>query len=284
MTSWLKVPLKKKSEELTKPRPYFISLQEDEFCSHFNTLFYSQLYAKMNLRDVFIYDMSTVISPSFSILQETFAPLKGVEYVSEMKPSVNIIKPKDGQRYGPMLSALSQQDLRAAGRAALSWNPKMLERIHATLEENRLTGEYDVGVHIRSPVRFDRVRAPVIQSYVEAVQGVADKLGKDNITVFVMVDELSQLESFIKAVPKAWIISAVRPRNAMVRGGRVGTMSRQNSGTKMAAYVEFLTELYCMQHSANVICNLSNDTGRFLYLTAEAESLRSLDTPAWTPF
>jgi hypothetical protein len=284
MTSWLKVPLKKKDEGPVKLRPYFISLQEDEFCSHFNTLFYSQLYAKTNVRDLIVYDMSTVISPSFSLLQETFAPVKGVEYASEMKPSVNIIRPKDGQRYGPVISALSQPDLRSAARAVLTWNQKTLEKIQASLEENRLDGDYDVGVHIRSPVRFDRVRAPAIQTYVDAVQGVADKLKKNDLTVFVMVDDLSQFESFAKAAPKTWVLSAVRPRNSLVRGGRVGTMNRQNSGTKLAAYVEFLTELYCMQRSKNVICNLSNDTGRFLYLTAEADSLRSLDTPAWTPF
>jgi hypothetical protein len=284
MTSWLKVPLKKKEEEPVKARPYFVSLQEDEFCSHFNTLFYTQLYAKANLRDLIIYDMSTVISPSFSLLQETFAPVLGVEYASEMKPSVNIIRPKDGPRYGPILSALSQEDLRSSARSVLTWNPKILERINAAMEENRLANEYDVGVHIRSPVRFDRVRAPTIQTYVDAIQGVADKLKKDDLTVFVMVDDLTQFESFFKAAPKTWIISTVRPRNSLVRGGRVGTMNRQNSVTKLAAYVEFLTELYCMQHSKNVICNLSNDTGRFLYLTGGADSLRSLDTPAWTPF
>ena len=284
MTSWLKVPPKKKEDGPPVPRPFFISLQEDEFCSHFNTLFYAHLYAKTNRRGLVVYDMTTSLSASFPLLQETFAPVNGVDYATEMKPSATILRPKDGQRLGPVISALTQENLRLEARRTLTWNPAMLAKINSVLEENRLSEEYDVGVHIRAPVRFERARAPTIQTYVDAIQGVADKLGKSDLSVFVMVDDLGQFEAFAKAVPKTWVLSTVRPRNSLVRGGRVGTMGRQNPATKMAAYVEFLTELYCMQRSSNVICNLSVDTDRFLYLTANAASLRSLDTPVWTPF
>jgi len=284
MTSWLKVPPKKKEDGPPKPRPYFISLQDDEFCSHFNTLFYAHLYAKTNQRDLVVYDMTTPISASFPLLQETFAPVNGIEYASEMRSSTTILRPRDGQRFGPVISALRQDDLRLSARRTLTWNPTMLTQINEVVEENRLAEEYDAGVHIRSPVRFDSVRAPAIQTYIDAVQGVADRLEKPDLSVFVMVDDLSQFEAFSKAAPKTWVISTVRPRNSQVRGSRVGTLGRQGIATKMRAYVEFVTELYCMQRSANIICYLSNDIGRFLYLTGSAASLRSLDTPAWTPF
>jgi len=284
MTSWLHVPPKKKEDGPTKPRPYFVSLMQDEFCSHFNTLFYSRLFSETNQRDLLIYDMSTVISPSFSLLQETFAPMKGVEYVSEMKPSATVLRAKDPAKIIPLLNNLSQEELRSAARSALTWNPAMLEKVSAVIEENSLPEEFDAAVHIRSPVKFDRVRAPAVQTYVEALQALAKKLGKDDMSVFVMVDEVAQFEEFRKLAPKTWVLHTVRPRNSIVRGGRVGTMGRNSIAIKMAAYVEFITELYCMQHSMNVICNLSNDTGRFIYLTANAASLRSLDTPAWTPF
>jgi len=285
MTSWLKVPMKRTGEAV-KVRPYFLSLDQEEFCSHFNTLFYSQLYAQTNNRELFIYDKSTVISPSYALLQETFAAVPEVTYISEMKPAATLLHAKEASRFAPLLSSRSVQDLRTKAREALTWNPVMLGKMLPVLEENYLPPDnnIDVGIHIRAPVKFDSVRAPAVQTYVEAVAGVATRLGKTDISVFVMVDEPAQFEEFKRLAPKTWVLFTIHPRNGLVRGGKIGTMGRHSVVVKLAAYVEYLTELYCMQKCSNIICNLSIDTGRFLYLTASATSFRSLDVPTWTPF
>ena len=286
MTSWLKVQPAKRSDEPVKARPYFLSLEQEEFCSHFNTLFYSYIYAQSHKRELVVYDKSTVISSSYALLQETFAPLPELSYVSEMQPSVTILHAKDTSRFAPFLSSMAVNDLRTKARRTLTWNPTMLAKMLPVIDDNALPPDtaFDVGVHIRASIKFDRVRAPAINVYVDAVAGVATRLGKPDISVFVMVDEMAQFEEFIRLAPKTWAIFTIQPRNSLVRGIKIGTLARQNGNTKLAAYVEYLTGLYCMQKCGNLVCNLSNDMDRFLYLTASAQSFRSLDVPTFTPF
>jgi hypothetical protein len=279
MTSWIRVPFKRSEEE--KSRPYFVSLGQDEFCTHFNTLFYSQLYAKSMSKELIIYDKSTAISPSYALLEETFAPISGVSYSSEMRPMVTVLRPKDGAKFFPLLSSLSIQELRTQANMALVWNSEMLKKIREVFAISSFPENFDVGIHIRVQKKFDTIRAPTPQNYVDAVKAV---ITKENPTVFVMVDEPMQLEEFKRIVPVTWVVHNVYSQNSLVRGSAIATFGRQSVATKISAYIDFLTELYCMQHSSKLICNLSNDIGRFLFLTGGADNFRSMDTPEWRPF
>jgi hypothetical protein len=258
-----------------------VSLGQEDFCAHFNTLFYSYAYAKSMSKDLVIYDRSTGISPSYALLEETFASLPGLSYSSEMRPMVTMLRPKDGTRFFPLLAGFTTQALRTEAHETLIWKPLMLEKIRAVALENSLPEKFDVGVQIRFPKRFDTVRAPTVQNYLDAVKAA---VLKDDSTVFVMADEPAQLDEFKRLAPKTWVIHSVYPRTPLLRGSTIATFGRQSAANKVEAYVEYLTELYCMQQSSKLICNLSNDVGRFLFLTGSATNFRSMDTPDWTPF
>ena len=278
MTSWIRTSRRTVEET---PRPYFLSLGNDEFCAHFNTLFYSHTYAKSMSRDLVIYDKSTAISPSYSLLEETFAPINRVSYSSEMRALITILRAKDSAKFFPLLSKMNIQELRTEARAVLVWKPSMMEKIRSVVEENSLPDTFDVGVHIRFPKRFDTVRAPSVQTYVDAVSG---EVSVENPNVFVMADQSALLEEFRRLAPSKWIIHAVYPANSLLRGSSIDSFNRQSLVGKLRAYSEYVTELYCMQNCSKLICNLSTDAGRFLFLTGNAEKFRSMDTPEWSPF
>lgn len=280
MTSWIRGTLRSKPKEEVA-RPFFVSLGQEEFCAHFNTLFYSYAYAKSMSKELVIYDRSTGISPSYALLEETFASLPGLTYSSEMRAMVTVLRPKDGSKFFPFLSGFTTQTLRTEAHNTLIWKPAMVEKFRDVSLQNSLPENFDVGVHIRFQKRFDTVRVPTVQSYVDAVKGGAIK---DDLTVFVMAEEPSQIDEFKRLAPTTWIIHTVYPSSNLVRGSSIATFGRQSAANRTTAYVEYLTELYCMQNSSKLICNLSNDVGRFLFLTASATNFRSMDTPDWTPF
>ena len=280
MTSWIRRPLQVKPKDEVV-RPYFVSLGQEEFCAHFNTLFYSYAYAKSMFRGLVVYDRSTGISPSYALLEETFAPLPGLTYSTEMLPMATTLRPRDGAKFFPFLSEFTTQSLRTEAHATLMWKPEMLNKIREIILEKSVPEKFDIGVQIRSQKKFDMVRAPSVQNYVDAVKGETTK--QDPI-VFVMAEDLTLIDEFKRLAPDSWTIHWIYPSNMLIRGSSIGTFNRNSTANKTRAYLEYITELYCMQNCSRLICNLSNDIGRFLFLTASAENFRSMDTPDWKPF
>ena len=281
MTSWLQVPRQRPSDTTPKIRPYFFSLENNEFCTHFTSFFYGYMYAKSNNRDLVVYDKSGPISPNYATIGETFAPLDGLSFASEMRPAVTILRPRNDVRVSQFLSSMTVKEFRAEARKVLTWNPKMLAAINTVIDNNDLhdIDSHDVGVHLLQPARG---RITPVENYMDAVKAISAKLKKERLQVFVMGD-LQLIGEFVALSPKTWRVSKVSPTSQILRGNSVATFNRQSVANRTTAYIEYLTELYCMQNCAELVCNLGNDTDRFLYLTAKSESVKSIDSVKWAP-
>ena len=282
MTSWLQVDRQKPSETGPKVRPYFFSLDNGEFSTHFNSFLYSYMYAQSNNRDLIVYDKSNPVSPNYALLQETFAPLNGLSYASEMRPMVTVLRPRNDVRVSQFLSTKAIPEIRTEARKILTWNPNVLVAINDVINYNGLEdiSSYDVGVHLHTPIRG---RSIPLQTYLDAVKAISRGNGKSDLLVFVMGD-LQLITEFSNLSPKTWKISQVSPTTQLIRGNSVSSFNRQSVANKTATYIEYLTELYCMQNCKNIVYNLGNDADRFLYLTAKSENLKSLDVSKWSPF
>ena len=105
----------------------------------------------------------------------------------------------------------------------------------------------------------------------------------DKPSVFVLVSDPADFIEFRNLAPKTWKLFQVSPATSTIRGMNVASYNRQNAAVKLNAYVEHLTELYCMQQCETIVGTLSNDVGRFLYLTAKTpETFKSLDLQTYS--
>jgi hypothetical protein len=287
MTSWLRVPRKSKTGEEEGPRlrNYFLRLESGEFTTYFLSLFNAHVFSNLGRRSLYIYDNSNPISTTYSLLKETFEPMKDVNYVSEMMTGVTVVTGRSDARYNGALTQISPDILRRIAAAALKWSPSILEKVRQSLAERRLPATFDAAVHIRSRSRFDTVRAPTTGAYVSAVEaavrGKADLSGNPVApNIFVLTSSDADFLDFQNEAPKTWKLFQVSPNVGTIRGINVGSFNRQNSAIKLNAYIEHVTELYCMQQATVTIGTLSADIGRFLYLTAP--SFKSLDVQTYS--
>ena len=283
MTSWIHTPRIKKTEEGPKVRDYFLTVEGGDFASYYVSLFNAHVFSNVNGRALHIYDKSNPISVSYSILKEAFEPVPNVSYVSEMMTGVTVLAGRSDPRYATVLPRLSKESLRLAATTVLTWSPALLEKVQATLADRRLPDEFDVGVHIRQRNRFDTLRAPGAAAYVGAVEDYARRLKRNNLSVFVLSTDPADFAEFQRLAPTSWTLFQVQPNVSTIRGSNLTSFNRQNSAIKLNAYVEHVSELYCMQRAAHVISTLSTDVGRFLYLTAtEPVAFRSLDVQTYS--
>ena len=282
MTSWLHVPRKSKREEEEGPRTrnYFLTLESGEFTTYFLSLFNAHVFSNINRRSLYVYDNSSPISTTYSLLKEAFEPMKDVNYVSEMMSGVTVLAGRSDARYNGALTQIATDVLRRIAAEALKWSPSILEKVRQTLAERRLPAKFDAAVHIRSRSRFDTVRAPATGAYVAAVEAaVRSKVDLSGNPVapniFVLASSDTDFIDFQNQAPKTWKLFQISPTVGTIRGINIGSFNRQNSAVKLNAYIEHVTELYCMQNATTTIGTLSTDIGRFLYLTTP--SFKSLD-------
>jgi hypothetical protein len=287
MTSWLHTGRKQKSEDAPKVRDYFLNLESGDFASYYVSLFNAHVFGNINGRSLNVYDKSNPISVSYSLLKEAFEPVSTVKYVSEMMTGVTILNGQNDPRYVGLLARLSKDELRETASKVLKWSPAVLEKVMETLIGRGLAapGEptnFDVGVHLRSRNRFDPIRAPTAAMYVSAIEEVGRKLKRKDLSVFVVAPDVADFIEFQRAAPTTWKLYQLEPAVGTIRGSNVNSFNRQNSAIKLNAYMEHVSELYCMQNCANIIGTLSSNIGRFLYLTAtDPAAFRSLDTQTY---
>lgn len=283
MTSWLQVPRKTKSEDGPRVRNFFLRLEDGEFAGSFTALFNASMFSLINGRELYVYDNANPISPTYSLLKETFEPVQGIRYVSEMMSGVTVLTGSSDPRYAGFLAQVAKSTLRSNAAPVLRWNATMLGSITEIVKAQSLPSTFDVGLHIRSRNRIDVVRPPAITSYVTAVEDVVRAQKLKEPTVFVLASEPADFFEFQKAAPKTWKLFQVAPASNTIRGSNVGSFNRQSMATRLNAYREHLTELYCMQQSTTIIGSLSNEVGKFLYLTAKtADTFKSLDVQAYS--
>lgn len=277
MTSWIRVPFKKKVEE-PNVRPYFFRTESAEFCSQFNQYFYAQAFAASQGRPLIVYDQANPISVNFAMIKETFEDASGTTFTDTMIPNATTLVQGDRARVAPYINGLTREALRSRAATALEFKTEVLYEIGQVRLQNNVPEDIDVGLHIK-PLNLRNGES--IQAYVEAVREVERRLKKDTLSIFIVAED-EVLQRFLAAAPQHWSISAIHPSTPAINGFSYRTFERQPARQKTVAYMEFLASLQTLQTAANVITSLSTDVGKFIFLTNQTmQYFRSMDVAAF---
>lgn len=283
MTSWIRVPRKLRSEDGPRVRNYLLTLEDGDFTSYYLSLFNAYAFAAANGRELNVYDRSNPVSVSYPLLKDTLEPADKVSYVTEMMSGVTVLGGQGDPRYAGLLVQMPPEVLRNVADRVLQWTPTMMNRVNGIIAAQKLPPTFDIGVHIRSRSRFDTIRAPTTATYVAAVEDAVRIRKLKTPTVFVLVSDPADFTDFARLAPKTWTLFQVSPSTTTIRGSNVGSFNRQNSAIKLNAYVEHVTELYCMQNCTTIVSTLSSNVGKFLYLTAKSPlAFQSLDVQKYS--
>lgn len=258
MTSWggtRQFALQKKTQE---PVSFFQTTQDD-VCSNFNLLFLAYTTAVKNTLQLYVHDVPNPVGESFPLLQSILKDNSTIKYLKEIPPNSRALDPMKLAKEFP--NTINFQTLKRMARDLFFYNgdaqEKIMSRIRGAGLERTL---FDVGVHIQG----DR-------DYVTALQTFAKRLGKPNLSIFVMADSANEVETLKRRSPPNWSFT---------------TFQTTPPSTRQELFYQYLTELHILQNIPNLVLSYSSSVGRFLYLTSRfshtADSIVSLDVRQWS--
>ena len=245
------------------------------FCLQFNQYLYSALYAKSQGQRLYVNDTTNAVSIRYPLIQNTFAPVADLSDV-QFRDSQLLTATSLKNRVQPMrefLSRVTPDILRVSASEILTWNNGLLEKIQPLLDE--VKAELDIGVHMRT----NAMKPVPVEKYLEQVRAFQTKSKKAALNVFLMSDSPELLQEFTKKKHSSWAIYTLR--SPLLMGGHKQLQFNAAANrVRMDSYLYFVAELYTMQQIPHIICSLSSNVGRFLYLTvADDTTVVSIDLP-----
>lgn len=283
MTSWSGTrgfPSLKKTAE---PVVYFQPTTEG-FCQNMMNLFYAYVHATKNAESLYIYDTPNCISEIYPLFQSILRTNSTLKYLKDIPKDSKKIQIKD--MMDPSMKTLPFSRVKTLARDLFSYNPdtqgKIMDRIRGYGLERTV---FDVGLHIRT----NRIKRLTVADYVAALTVFQQRLGKQNLKIFVMTDNFTLFDQLQKASPSNWSFTTLdEPAFYNQNGHTQFIFNSLTAEKKTELYYQFLTDLHIMQNIPNLIVSFSSHIGRFLYLTSRLittkDNILSLDVPDWTPY
>lgn len=250
-------------------RPFLFKTGAGEFCEQFNQYFYTNIYARSVGRPLVVYDQTNPVSPSFSILKSTFQEVSNTTFVDSMVANATTLIQHDPSRVIPYVNSLTRDEIQLQATSILEWSPSMISEISKMRTQYNIPDIINVGVHISSNTvqrQFDPVST--VAPYLQAVNEINNNLKNPEVlSVFVVAERSELLEEFMRGARPNWKIYTIPQVSMTVNGFSVASFERQNVRLRTQAYNEFVTMLSCLQTSENLITSLSNEVGKFLFMT-----------------
>jgi hypothetical protein len=290
MTSWGGNRQYAQVKKVQESVPYF-QTTEGGFCSNFNLLFSAYLTATRNSSILYIHDFPNSVGDSFPMLQSILRENSSIKYLKEVPANSQALDPKQIV-VNPYIGGMNAQTLKRLARDLFFYNSDTQEKIMTRIRSAGLERTpFDVGVHIRSGdmITTGKMQAISIQSYVDALRSFSRRLGKGNLSIFVMTDNMQMYTELVKASPQTWNFTTLQnPSSYTSKGHDQNTFKALSPKDRMEHFYQFLTELHILQNTPNLVVTYSSNIGRFLYLTSRfqhtADSILSLDVPQWSLF
>jgi len=281
MTSWINS--KTKSKLPTKELGYSFSTTQAGFCSQFNNFFYAYLYAVSKDRKLFVCERNSALGFSVPFLKSVFKDNNNIEYTNYQMVQHPVY---DSKVVYPYLYSLTHTELREKARKFFGYNDLKLEECDVFLSNYaNIPKKFDMGIHIRSgdKITTREMSAIPIASYVTAIKDMQKKSGLKTLEIFVMTDNFSLFQKLKELADSSWSLFTL---DSPTQIGHV----QENFNTyltrkeKQYEFNKFLTELLIMQNCPKIICTLSSNVGRYLYLNVESlEFFKSIDVPTFAP-
>jgi hypothetical protein len=272
MTSWLS---RGQVRRPTTRLEFDVTFKTDMagFCSQFNRYFYHAYYAKKIGKELQVFDGPNCLSDTMPLLRSTFQDISGIRFLEAPAEE------DSGRTSAKLFDALTKtprETLRVSARDFLQWNPQVQIQIQEILKSTGLPNSFDLGIHIRTgqarPIPLDR--------YLRAIDDHLQNSKLKSLRIFIMSDNsavLTQLKARLKGPFQVYSIERT------ATGHVQSAFNAKPFDEKFNEYMKFLTELTIMQKIPVLHCTLSSNVGKFLYLTGNYRSLRSLDVTDFVP-
>ena len=246
-------------------------LEEGPLCSQFVNFLYAYILSKSEKIPLYVNDVPNAISSSYPILKSTFVNDPNVKYVDTQVLSSVSTKRRQPQIF-TLINALQPDALRAFASDLFEWDNSHIEKIQPILSGAPFPSEFDVGVHIHTT----RLRPIPMEQYIQAIKKHQQASKKNGLDVFVMTDSQQRLDELQKKCDPTWkIYSLNSPQDFNATSAR----------SRMNAYLHFMAELFLMRNMPHIVCALSSNEGRYIYLTMKnGSTIASVDQPKFSAF
>jgi hypothetical protein len=270
MTSWAGTrqyaQVKKQQESVS----YFQTTQDD-FCSNFNRLLSAYLTSTRTSSSLYVHDVPNRVGFTFPLFQTILRENSSIKYLKEIPDNSNVLNPNEITN-NTFLQSTNMTTLKRMARDLFFYNgdtqEKIMTRIRSAGLERTL---FDIGVYIDSG---DNIR---IFEFVSALQSFSSRLGKKNLSIFVVTDNGNLANDLRMASPTNWTFRTLQ-----------NPSSSSALNDSLDTFYQFLTELHILQNTPNLVVSYSNSVGRFLYLTSRfqhtADTILSLGMRQWSLF
>jgi hypothetical protein len=272
MTSWLS---RNQVRRPTTRLEFDVTFKTDMggFCSQFNRYFYHVYYAKKIGKELQVFDGPNCLSDTMPLLRTTFQDISGIRFLEVPAEE------ESGRTSAKLFDALAKtprETLRVSARDLLQWNPQVQIQIQEVLKSTGLPTAFDLGIHIRTgqdrPIALDR--------YLRAIDDYLFNSKLKSLKIFVMSDNsavLAQLKARLKGPFQVYSIERTATGHVQAQ------FNAKPFDEKFNEYMKFLTELTIMQKIPVIHCTLSSNVGKFIWLTGNYRSLRSMDISDFVP-
>lgn len=271
MTSWFKAVRKS-----TKPKElaYTFEVTNTEgFCTQFNNYLYAYLTAKAYKRNLYVFDKNNTVSNSFSLIESTF--VKPTELNPELKftdlSMLQYQKLTLNQTF-PVTRTLSFPEIKSAASNLFKINPEILKECNQLLSTFVIPAFFDIGIHIRTGY------VPIsINAYYDAIKEFQKANKLEELSVFVMTDNYKSFEALKSRADPSWTLYTLD--SSYQSGYNNGEYKQLPTKQRRSEYIKFISELLIMRGIRAIVCTLSSNVGRWLYVNIQDGSyLKSLDT------
>jgi hypothetical protein len=246
-------------------------MDEGGLSSQFVNFLYAYILSKSEKVPLYVNDVPNAISSSYPILKNTFVNEPNVKYVDTQVLSSVSTKRRQPQIF-TLINALQPDALRAFASDLFEWDNSHLDKIQPILSAAPFPSEFDVGVHIHTT----RAKPVPIDQYIQAIKKHQQASKRNGLDVFVMSDSQQRLDELQKKCDPTWkIYSLNSPQDFNATSAR----------SRMNAYLHFMAELFLMRNIPHIVCALSSNEGRYIYLTMKnGSTIASVDQPKFSAF
>lgn len=277
MSSW-NSPLKQvKYKSLSKNPGYFYQTTEAGFCSLFNTLFYDWLFCEKNKMVLYCLDKPNPLGLNYAFFQNILEEKNYLQYISAPNPTLLHVPKKEKAFY---LYSLTSKEIRKKAKEFFTWKPEIKNHLPKLPSKETPT----IGIHIRAgdKITTGEMKKINIDSYIDAVI----KYGKDvPKNIFIMSDTFQNIEEFKKKVLERGLCWHITHSPAGTLQEHVqADFNKQSFEVKQKAFLQFLAEIEIVKSCPVILCTMSSNVGRWLYMTADSiQNFHSLDVEKFSP-
>jgi hypothetical protein len=258
---------------------------EAGFCSQFNNYLYSIILAKKFKKKLLLFDKVSPVSLSYNLIKNTFFLPPTVESIDVLPPNTKSTQLSYYKKIMNVMTHETEESIRREAQATFRLCPEMAERVNKEIIKYRFPA-FDLGIHIRSGDKIttkEMLPIPMTQ-YIAEITNYKAKINKHVLNVFVMTDNITLLNLLKSSVDASINIYSVEFKSPCINGHLQGEFNLHPRDVKEEAYIQILAELTIMQRIPALLCTLSSNIGRFLYITCiTTANFKSLDIPRYAP-